>query len=288
MIIIEIIGGLGNQMFQYAYAKSLQQKGYQVKIDISAFINYKLHGGYQLDKYQIDLPKASATELKKYAKAKGLTKLANYLLPKKHTHHIYASNFSFDEALLEPEDGTYIHGYFQSPRYFSSIKNIIAGQFTLKHTLSPYAIEIANQIAHSSIAVSLHVRRGDYITDNNAAKVHGTCDIRYYQKAVQKITETSKNSTIFVFSDDILWAKQHLDTDNTYFIESIDNRPPHEDMYLMSQCHHNIIANSSYSWWGAWLNPNPNKKVIAPKQWFLDQQLQEHSSNLIPACWLRI
>jgi hypothetical protein len=131
------------------------------------------------------------------------------------------------------------------------------------------------------------VRRGDYVTSPKTNSVHGTCSLEYYYDSFNLIEKQHKNSHYFIFSDDIEWCKQNLEfIKNKTFIELSANERDHEEMYLMSQCKHNIIANSSFSWWGAWLNQNPDKMVIAPKKWFHDQQI--NTNDLIPDTWIRI
>ena len=137
------------------------------------------------------------------------------------------------------------------------------------------------------MAVSLHIRRGDYVSNPVTNNYHGTCSLAYYKKAVLLLKEKIENPSFFIFSDDLLWARENLDFINDMtFIDLDKSIPDHEEMHLMSQCKHNIIANSSFSWWGAWLNENSDKIVIAPKKWFSDNTI--NTEDLIPAKWMRI
>lgn len=288
MIIVKIVGGLGNQMFCYAYAKALEQKGHEVKIDISAFETYKLHGGYQLDKYNIDLISTSNEENSKF-----YTNSLVYRVLRKlnigNSRIIKEKSLLFDDRLLDIEDGCYADGYFQCEKYFKDIREILLKQFNPKDEISRYTQEIASVISNTQNSVSLHIRRGDYVSNNHTNSVHGTCDLKYYDKAISHIKDTlQKSITIFVFSDDIEWTKANLKYENSIFIESCKNRIPHEDIYLMSLCHHNIIANSSFSWWGAWLNQNESKIVIAPKRWFADDEMQKQSADIVCESWVRV
>ena len=265
MIIVRIVGGLGNQMFQYAYAKSLQQKGFDVQIDISKFKTYKLHGGYHLDTYKIDLKKAgffdtflSLIKLKKNVKEKSLL---------------------FDDQLFHLSGNEFVKGYFQTEKYFSSIREILLKQFTIKTAVSDSTKEYSKEIHQHKNSCSLHIRRGDYITDKKANSVHGTCDLNYYAAAIKLINEKFENTHFFVFSDDIAWTKENLQLENATYIDH--KTIPHEDMFLMSLCKHNITANSSFSWWGAWLNQHKDKTVIAPKKWFVSQKNEVASKNWI-------
>jgi len=265
VIIVRIVGGLGNQMFQYAYAKSLEQRGFEVQIDISKFKKYKLHGGYQLDKYQIDLETSgffvtllSKLQLKKNRKEKSLL---------------------FDKKLLQLSGDEYVKGYFQTEKYFTNIRYILLEQFVMKQKFSDTTIEYARQIKKHKSTCSIHIRRGDFISDQKANKVHGTCNLDYYKKAIDLINTKFKETYFFIFSDDITWTKTNLKIDNAIYINH--KTIPHEDLYLMSLCKHNITANSSFSWWAAWLNQNSNKIVIAPKQWFIEKKNEVACENWI-------
>ena len=265
MIIVRIVGGLGNQMFQYAYAKSLQQKGFDVQIDISKFKTYKLHGGYHLDSYNIDLQKAGS--------------LDTFLSLLKLKKNVKEKSLLFDENLLKLKGNEFVKGYFQTEKYFLSIREILLKQFTIKTALSDSTKEYSKEIHQHKNSCSLHIRRGDYITDEKANSVHGTCDLNYYAAAIKLINEKFDTTHFFVFSDDIAWTKENLPLKNATYIDH--KTIPHEDMFLMSLCKHNITANSSFSWWGAWLNQYQNKTVIAPKKWFVSQKNEVASKNWI-------
>ncbi|HIP11776.1 MAG TPA: alpha-1,2-fucosyltransferase [Arcobacter sp.] len=287
MIIVKIIGGLGNQMFQYAYAKVLQQKGYTVKIDISAFETYKLHGGYQLDKYNIDLKISTKEENDKFYKNHFIAKTLRRL-GFDNSNIIQEKSLAFDEKLLNIKNYNYISGYFQNEMYFKEIKEILLKEFTLNLDKSKYTNKIENEILDSKDSCAIHIRRGDYSNSTNI-NIHGVCDLAYYDKAISFINSKYDDLKYFIFSDDILWVKENLKMRNAiYYIDSEEKRTPHEDMYLMSLCKNNIIANSSFSWWGAWLNKNDEKIVIAPKRWFSDDTLEKQSKNIVCDSWLKI
>ena len=286
MVIVKIIGGLGNQMFQYAYAKVLQQKGYEVKIDISAFETYKLHGGYQLDKYNIDLESSTKDENDKFYKNTFFYKVLRRFgidFPRR----IKEKSLLFDNRFLEIEDNSYLDGYFQCEKYFKDIREIILKLFTINQDISNYTKEIKNKIQNSQNSCSLHIRRGDFVNSTNI-NIHGACDIEYYKKAMKYLEEKVENINYFIFSDDIEWVKENLAIQNAIYIDSKEKRIPHEDIYLMSLCKNNIIANSSFSWWGAWLNKNEKKIVIAPKRWFVDDKLESQSKDIVCESWIRI
>jgi len=286
MVIVKIIGGLGNQMFQYAYAKALQQRGYEVKIDISAFETYKLHGGYQLDKYKIDLAVSTKEENDKLYKNTLFFKVLKKL-GLDFSKRVKEKSLLFDKDFLNVEDNSYLDGYFQCEKYFKDIIEIILKQFTINQEISDYTKEIENKILNSQNSCSIHIRRGDFVNSTNI-NIHGVCDIEYYKKAMKYLENKVGDMSYFIFSDDIEWAKENLATQNALYIDSKEKRIPHEDIYLMSLCSHNIIANSSFSWWGAWLNQNENKMVIAPKRWFADDKLESQSKDIVCESWVRV
>ncbi len=286
MIIVKIVGGLGNQMFQYAYAKALNSKGYNVKLDISVFETYRLHGGYQLDKYNISLKVASSKETNKLYKNSFLSKIAKRLSIQ-NGNLLEEKSLLYDERLVNIKDNKYITGYFQNERYFKEIREILLKEFTLKEQSTAYTQEISNVIMATKNSCSLHVRRGDFTNSTNIS-IHGTCTVEYYQKAIEYMKEYADSVKYFIFSDDIEWTKNNLKIENAVYIDSKEKRLPHEDIYLMSLCNHNIIANSSFSWWGAWSNDNKDKIVVAPKKWFINLKLLDQSRDIIPKSWIQI
>ncbi len=265
MVIVRILGGLGNQMFQYAYARSLYLKGYDVKLDISKFKTYKLHGGYQLDKFKIDLEIADSISIL-------LGKIG--LKPS-----IKEKSLLFNGDFKSLKGNEYVKGYFQTEKYFNEIRETLLSEFVINQKLSINTQKMEQQILATKNSCSLHIRRGDYISDKKANKVHGTCDLAYYYKAIEFINKKIIDTTFYIFSDDIPWTKEKLKINKVVFVDI--NSIPHEDMYLMSLCHHNITANSSFSWWGAWLNNNKKKTVIAPKNWFVEKKNEVACENWI-------
>jgi len=265
MIIVRILGGLGNQMFQYAYARALSELGFEVSLDISKFKTYKLHGGFQLDKYKISLKTAN-----KFSTLLGKVGIKTSIKEK---------SLLFNNRFKDLKGNEYIKGYFQTEKYFKEIRDILFEEFCINKQKSSKTIEIENLIKISEKNCSIHIRRGDYISDEKANKVHGTCSLDYYYKATDIILQQDSTTTFFVFSDDISWVKENLKTSNLVYVNT--KSIPHEDIYLMSLCEHNIIANSSFSWWGAWLNKNEAKTVIAPKNWFVEKENEVACENWI-------
>ncbi|MBU1667539.1 alpha-1,2-fucosyltransferase, partial [bacterium] len=193
----------------------------------------------------------------------------------------------FNDGLLKVEDHNYIDGYFQCEKYFKDIREILLKQFCTNKGISNYTKKIEKKIFGSKHSCSLHIRRGDFV-DNININIHGSCDLEYYQNAIEVINLKYENTHFFIFSDDIDWCKQNLKIKNAVYIDSEEKRIPHEDIYLMSLCNHNIIANSSFSWWGAWLSQNKEKMVIAPKRWFVDDNLERQSKDIVCDGWMMI
>jgi hypothetical protein len=293
MIVTRIYGGLANQMFQYAAGRRLAlHHNTQLKLDISTY--HSPIKPYKLWPFELELCNIQATTTKlpllgglsgqsplesrvgqAGAKLRG-SKLK--LLAEKHYH--------FDSSVLKAPDNTLLDGYWQSAKYFEDVADQIRQDLSFKAEPDDINRKFSQQITGVT-AVSLHVRRGDYVSDASANQFHGTSPLVYYNAAVDHIASKIKDPHFFVFSDDPAWCKENLKTDYpTTYIEHNTGAKSFEDMRLMSQCQHHIIANSSFSWWGAWLNPSKDKIVIAPKKWFNDKDVD--TSDLIPAEWTRL
>ena len=246
------------------------QNQQKLKLDITGYKNYPLRD-FELDIFNIDIDIASNKEINPLTQSKAICK-------EKHFH--------FNPEVLDLKENVLLYGYWQSEKYFIKYKDEILKNFTLKKELSQQSKQF-KKIITSTISVSLHIRRGDYISDPTTNSFHGTCSLNYYKNAVSLISNRLKDTHFFIFSDDLDWAKKNLDfISNITFIELDQDIPDYEEMYLMSQCNHNIIANSSFSWWGAWLNQNPDKIIIAPEKWFMDENI--NTKDLIPGSWIRI
>lgn len=247
-------GGLGNQMFEYALVMALRQNGFRPKIDISYYDFFQMHNGYEMDRvFGIKENTVNKQGLHMF-----WLRTLHRLRPM-GLYHVDASQF--DESILH-NPATYLFGYWQDERYFSGIEDNVRKTFTFKD-IDDKNIEIANNMqSHNS--VSLHIRRGDYAEFGMTLMGDD-----YYRKAIEYITNTVDNPFFYVFSDDEEAAKEIADNAGINYLLISHNRgnDSYKDMYLMSQCKHNIIANSSFSWWGAWLNDNIEKMVIAPKVW---------------------
>lgn len=291
MIVTRLIGGLGNQMFQYAVGRCLAEKhDTELRLDITGFENYTLHK-YKMNVFNIQERFSSDGDVANvlFGKNGFLRKMifrkfkrtikpnASFVREKQHYH--------FDPKILEKPDNTYLAGYWQSEKYFKDIKDIIRREFSIKLRPDEKNKETAKQILAQN-AVSLHIRRGDYVTDEKTNATLGVCDLAYYSRCIKHIAKSVENPHFFIFSDDPAWVRKNLKT--SYPQRIVDHNSPergYEDLRLMSKCKHHILANSSFSWWGAWLNPNEDKIVLAPKDW-----LKEYcnTDDLIPEGWVRI
>jgi len=301
MISVSLFGGLGNQMFQYAAGKALAKRhGVELALDLSGFRAYPLRS-FALDRLRV--PEAMTER-------HGTTASANYffrarrraridrLLDRAGLPRLRSSpnsyrepSFHFDHAFEALGPRTELFGYFQSERYFSSIADEIRGYFEPREPLGAAARVAADRIAKSVLPVSVHVRRGDYVQAATAA-VHGTLDETYYRKALAQIEDgVGRSPDIFVFSDDPDAAAQVLHFVPSTRITYIQGDPdrPWEDMALIARCRHHVIANSSFSWWGAWLNQSRDKTVIAPRLWFTQKVLLTRDTrDVYPSGWVQL
>jgi len=259
MNIVKLQGGLGNQLFQWAFYKHLKHK---YKVD--CYLDVGLYNN------QVGITKREFS-LNKFPNI-------NYEINSKIDNFNYSNifdNFYHTEHNLSPNINYYFEGYWQTEKYFKEIENEI------KYDLSP-GEEIKKKlnkiIPINNNSISLHIRRGDYLNNTN---FHPVQSMDYYKKALEII---GHYDNILVFSDDIEWCKNNIKFENVNFIEGISDI---ENIFLMSMCKDNIIANSSFSWWGAWLNNNKDKKIIAPKNWF-GPQLGLNTSDIVPETWIKI
>jgi hypothetical protein len=293
MIITQLIGGLGNQLFQYAIARRIAHfKNCTIKLDLSGFHNYNLRT-YCLNHFNIVENIASLEEIAslKRTQRKNLVILTlgffNKIRPYYKQSFIKERHFHFDPNMMKVSCNAYLEGYWQSEKYFKDIENIIRSEFILKHEPDAINKEISHIIGNSN-SVSIHVRRGDYISNPVTNQVHGVCPLDYYYRAIDKINELIKEPPhFFVFSDDPDWARENLKIEDPVMVVSHNGLDKdYEDLRLMSLCKHHVIANSSFSWWGAWLCTNKEKIIIAPNKWFNANENDTH--DLIPDSWIKI
>lgn len=258
-------GRLGNQMFQFASVVGIAKKlGYEVKFPIENITEY------QLEDFKDGITRQCVFEIP------NVFTLNNSILDTKSNimsnieYKVNESYFHFNSEYFNVPDNCDFNGYFQSEKYFKHIKNELKSLFQFKPDIQEKANEILSK--YNNELVSIHVRRGDYVGLEN---YHPVCSPEYYMLASQEFTD--KNYTFVILSDDIEYCKSLFgEQENIYYSTNTNS---YIDLCLMSMCNHNIIANSSFSWWGAWLNNNPNKKIIAPKQWFGPAYQYTHNTN---------
>lgn len=265
MVIIKAQGGLGNQLFQYALYKKFESLEIPVYIDVSIYDTKNEERTWLVDKLVEDISYSTLKNKKKladdYLSFWGLVK--RKIFGRKKTHFYEENSFEFYEEILK-KNNVYLDGYWQSEQYFWEVRNSIIDSIHFPVLVGRYR-EYQNQIENSN-AVSIHVRRGDYLY--NQDMYVDLCSTEYYERAIRYICERVDMPSFFVFSDDINWCKQRFDEiDRRILYIDNGNYSPYDDLQLMSLCQHNIIANSSFSWWGAWLNENKDKIVVAPNQW---------------------
>jgi hypothetical protein len=291
MIILHLTGGLGNQMFQYAFGRATAARlGADFKLELTD-PTLVIHNGYELERiFNIQASQAMQADMqavlgvyrhkliRKAFKVTGLNKIFK-------SSCVEEPHFHFSPGMLSISDNSYINGYWQSEKYFLGIEDEIRSEFAFKLPMSQQNAEVAKIISQTN-SVSLHVRRNDFANNSSVNSIHGLCSLEYYKSAIRYIAERVECPSFYIFSDDSTWVKGNLKIDYPFeFVDHNRGRESFNDMRLMSWCQHHIIANSSFSWWGAWLNKNPDKIVIAPKRWFANST---STRDLIPERWVRI
>lgn len=292
MIIVRLNGGLGNQMFQYAAGRAIAYRNNtNLKLDISSFEQYTLRS-YSLDCFNIIEDFATHNEIKRLKPDRsqlfsfGLNKLQQKIMPWHNHNEIIEHTIVFNPDVRKITGNAYLDGYWQSEKYFADIAHIIWNDFTFKYESDELNTSVLSQIQDAD-SVSLHIRRGDYVSNPKTMETHGVLGIDYYIQALNLIEKKVKDPHIYVFSDDISWARENLNTNlPLHFIDHNGVEKNYEDLRLMNSCKHHIIANSSFSWWGAWLDSKQEKIVIAPRKWF--NQSNMDTTDLIPDSWYKI
>ncbi|HLN10906.1 MAG TPA: alpha-1,2-fucosyltransferase [Xanthobacteraceae bacterium] len=291
LIVVRLYGGLGNQMFQYAAARALSLRSRaEVKLDLTEFSIDPLRG-YELGNLSVAATPASAADLRRF----GLTSrpmawrrrrwLRLLAWPRAEPMR-RQSHFHFDQRIISLRPPVYLDGYWQSERYFADHAETLRRELVPAGPLDPANAAVAAQIDAVN-AVSVHVRRGDYVSVRKTNRYHGVCSPEYYRRAIAHVRARIAAPHLFVFSDDPYWCRNNLQLDAPMTI--VDANAPdrgHRDMQLMARCRHHVIANSSFSWWGAWLNAAPDKIVVAPRRWF--NTSRNDTRDLTPAAWVRM
>jgi hypothetical protein len=287
MIIVKLSGGLGNQLFQYALGRHLAVLNQAVlKLDTSLLEkSHKwTYRTYELESFNIQATKAARQEINQLAgEWDFLPQRVGRLFRSMSSNYFKEPHFHFFKPVLSLQNDVYLDGYWQSEKYFAQVAGLIREDLTPVVPFSNYLETLKNSIRQCS-SVSVHIRRGDYTTASKANRYLKSCEENYYHKAVDYLSKRISNPVFFVFSDDIEWAKANVQLDfPTQYVEG--NSAP-EDLLLMASCQHQIIANSTFSWWGAWLNRYPDKLIIAPQKWFSTERFD--TKDLLPESWIRL
>jgi hypothetical protein len=286
MIIIKLVGGLGNQMFQYSLGRKLSiLNKTKLKFDVSdlsALADNKIltKRDYGLDKFCVDGSFLTDQELSifKHRRFNNFQKIVDQILPIQKKTFVFERNLYFNKAILKIKSNTYLDGYWQSPLYFDDIRDVLISDFKISFELENDAKLTLKDIEDSN-SVSVHIRRGDYL---KLANIYHILDLNYYYDSIRYLSEKYSNLKFFIFSDDIKWCKENIKLENVSFVTSNE---PYLDLFLMSKCKHNIIANSSFSWWSAWLNQNCEKIVIGPRKWFVNNKIK---MDILPNEWIKL
>ena len=289
MVITNLIGGLGNQMFQYAVGRAFSLKsGISLRLDISGFANYGLHQGFELQRiFNTTAEIANESDVHSilgWQSSPIIRRIVSRpsMVAFRRKGFVVEPHFQYWKGIRNVPPECYLLGYWQSENYFSEVATQIRSDFSFQLPLKQENAELANQIARTS-AVSLHVRRGDYVTNLNAAATYKMCSIDYYNSSIRHVAARVHKPYFYIFSDDINWAKNNITIDfPCRYIDHNEGEESYNEMILMSLCQHHNIANSSYSWWGAILNPNVKKIVVAPRFWF---SKEINTQDLIPGSW---
>jgi hypothetical protein len=287
MIVVRLMGGLGNQMFQYATARRLAHRvKAPLKFDMS-FFPAQQKRRFRLDKWRTLGEPASEREIARFyptsRKVQIRTAIACAIRFRPTPRLLVEQGARFDPQVLAARDEAYLDGYWQSEKYFADIAALLREEFTPRLEPGAEAARLAAEMA-ATTAVSVHVRRGDYVSEERTAQFHPVCSLDYYRDAIARITVRVPAPHFFVFSDEPAWAREHLRFDHpaTYVSQSHEDADI-EELWLMSRCQHHIVANSSFSWWGAWLNARPGRQVLAPRHWF--KTPQDETSDICPPDW---
>lgn len=290
-VTVRLQGGMGNQMFQYAAGRCVAARlQAPLILDLAWFHAVRNAPGVTPRSYALD---AFGIQAELQQRSGWLTsaphlvqRLARPVLHRLVREQVYRETpNAFDPGFRQLRSPVTLDGYFQSELYFAPIAEEIRASFRRRGPISAESADLLSQIEQDT-SVAVHIRRGDYVTNAAAAEFHGLCDIDYYRAGLRYLASELGAFRVFVFTDDPAWALENLDFGvETLVLPGPGSRPDHEDLWLMAACHSFVIANSSFSWWGAWLGEHEDKRVVAPQRWFLDPS--RGTSELLPGGWVQ-
>lgn len=281
MIIVRLVGGLGNSMFEYALGRRLSiQNSDELRFDISSYKTNKIADcSYWLESFDIDI--------------RGKTigpagRLVHEMTHMRRIQTIKARFFEFDPTILTLRGDIMLHGWWQSEKYFREIRETLLKDFTPCEALSAENIAAKSRMS-SQNSIAVHIRRADYVANPKTRRIHGELPQRYFLEAIEYIKEKTGTPVLYIFSDDLAWVKNNwtFPYETIYVDWNPDDPIGWKAMIMQSYGKHNIIANSSFGWWGAWLNQNPDKIVVTPEKWFRDYPAH-NTRDLVPESWVRI
>ncbi len=283
MIITELNGGLGNQLFQYAAGLSLALK-HQTTLKVSIqFKNNDTSRNLGLSHFNTNVIEANQEEINQLYSSSTLNRSIQALLPPPFKHYFREKHFAYQSGFNKLGPNVYLKGYWQSELYFSSIADQVKATFTLKPEYYSSVLSLIEEIKTSE-SVSIHIRKGDYLL-HPYSEYYASLESAYYITAIAALQEQHPQLKLFVFTDDPNWVNENLHLASPYrLISGIETSSMYEDFQAMLSCKYHIIANSSFSWWTAWLSAREGKKVIAPKQWFKNGPTD--TQDLVPKSWL--
>jgi hypothetical protein len=286
MVIVRLMGGLGNQLFQYAAGRALAHRhGVALKLDLASFATNPLRR-YALGAFDIAAAIATAEEAARLyspSLAGRVRRRLERLLPTHRRRYYLEPRARRHMGPVPLGSDVYLHGYWQTEKHFEPIAPLLRRELTLRHREAFEQRPLVRAVEGDD-SVSVHVRRGDYVGTPRSAALHGTCPAEYYRAALDAVEARVPRPRLFVFSDDPGRARAELDLGHPATHVSGGGLSDAEELVLMSRCRHHVIANSSFSWWGAWLDARPGGIVVAPRRWFADPSRQPH--DLLPPAWL--
>lgn len=276
MRLIKMTGGLGNQMFIYAFYMQMKERFPHVYIDLSDMVHYHVHYGYEMHKV-FGLPQ---TEV---CMNQSLKKVLEFLFFKTILERKQKGTETYSRKYIWPL--IYYKGFYQSEKYFGAVSQRVRETFVFdENKANEKTRQLMARINSDDRSVSLHVRRGDYLQAKHWKTTGSVCGLPYYKNAVLKINEMVNNPSYYIFSDDMEWVRENLPMEHAIYVDWNVGEDSWQDMMLMSCCRHNVICNSTFSWWGAWLNPGMGKIVIAPERWFSHVD----TPDIYPENWIKV
>jgi len=277
MVIVRIMGGLGNQLFQYAAAFSLaRRQNLPLSLDLGWY-RENPQRSFGLRNFKIKAPECGLLASWLFKVARRYPAVEEVVLRWVLRFGLLRErSFAYDPAFEKNLGAVYLDGYWQSRRYFQQFQRELKADLNRPLMLCPDALELRQDLSRDD-SIAVHVRRGDYISNSDYAKLYAPCSANYFHMAVHALAEKVRIRRVYVFSDDAEWARANLRFEHaTIFMEHRDGDDPCQDLLLLSACPNLVMSNSTFSWWGGWLGDRETKRIVAPRNWFLDAQKSTH------------